>query len=205
VRELAGWLTQRRIPHVLTHEPGDSWLGQQVRRLVLSNDSGPIGPRAETLLYLADKAQHVDEVVAPALARGEVVVSDRYVDSLLAYQATGRQSDLDEVERAARWATRDVRPDLTVVLDVDPAQAVHAIAEPDRIESAGAGLHLRVRQGFLDLAARDPEHYLVIGARGSREVIARTVRGRVAALLGLEVADQPTSLHLSDPPATMEP
>ncbi len=202
VRELAGWLTQRHVPHLVTHEPGGTWLGQQVRHLVLSNDSGPISPHAEALLYIADKAQHVDEVVKPALDGGQVVVCDRYVDSLLAYQGAGRQVVVDQVEAIARWATSDLRPDLTVLLDLDPSHAVATIAAPDRLEAAGDEFHQRVRQGFLDLAARDPEHYLVLPARDTREALARSIRRRVADLLGLEVAETPDA-RVSEPAATM--
>lgn len=182
-RMLGQWLAEAGVSHRLTHEPGDTWLGQQVRRLVLGNDSGPISPRSEALLYAADKAQHVDEVVLPALERGEVVISDRYVDSTLAYQGAGRRVDPDGLERVARWATADLRPDLTVLLDVDLAQGVQAKADLDRLESAGADLHERARHLFCDLAAADPERYLVLPARDSRESIARRVRHRLQPLL----------------------
>lgn len=182
-RLLGQWLTEQGVDHRLTHEPGDTWLGQHVRRLVLGRDSGAIGPRAEALLYAADKAQHVDEVVLPALAAGQVVVSDRYVDSTLAYQGAGRRVPTDGLEQVARWATQDLRPDLTVLLDVEPAQGVHAKAELDRLESAGADLHERARRLFCDLAAADPERYLVLAARDSRGQIAARVRERLWPLL----------------------
>lgn len=188
VRYLASWLAERDVAHVVTHEPGDTWLGAQVRRLVLSTDSGPISSRAEVLLYAADKAQHVDELVVPALAAGKVVISDRYVDSTLAYQGAGRQVHVDEVEQVARWATRDLRPHLTVLLDVDPAVAVSTKADPDRLESAGDQFHARARQLFLDLAAADPQRYLVLPARDPREVIAAAVQQRVGQLLGLQTS-----------------
>lgn len=183
VRLLAGWLAERRIPHVVTHEPGDSWLGASIRALVLDNHGHDVAARAEALLYAADKAQHVHEVVLPALQRGDVVVCDRYVDSMLAYQGAGRVLDVTDVERVARWATDDLRADLTVLLDADPAGLVGKLATKDRLESAGADFHDRTRQGFLDLAAADPERYLVLPARDPRERIARAVRHRVADLL----------------------
>lgn len=185
VRELAHWLTERGLDHLVTREPGGTWLGERMRALVLDPDSGPIAPRAETLLYLADKAQHVDEVVLPAMARGQVVVCDRYVDSLLAYQGAGRTLEPHALERVARWATDDLRPDLTVVLDVDPDDGVHRKPELDRLERAGADFHRRVRDRFLELAAADPEHYLVLPARRPVAWITRQVRTRVAELLGL--------------------
>lgn len=198
VRALSRWLAERGVPFTTTHEPGDSWLGAQVRQLVLSPDSGPIGPRAECLLYIADKAQHVEEVVGPALARGEVVISDRYVDSTIAYQAAGRSLAADDVEAIARWATGSVRPDLTVLLDVDPDQAVNRLQTKDRIESAGDDFHRRVRAGFLALAERDPEHYLVLPARDHVDAISRAIRHRVEPMLS-ELGEE-----LSDRPATMD-
>lgn len=183
VRLLAGWLAEQGIAHRLTREPGDTWLGGHLRHLVLDPASGPIAPRAEALVYAADKAQHVDEVVIPALTEGLVVVSDRYVDSTLAYQGAGRRMDLAELEHVARWATRDLRPDLTVLLDVDPQVAVHAKEQPDRLESAGEEFHLSARQLFLDLAAADPERYLVLPAREPRDVLATRVRDRLRPLL----------------------
>lgn len=167
---------------IRTHEPGDSVVGQQIRSIVLSPETGDLDPRAEALLYAADKAQHLFEVVRPALARGAVVVCDRYIDSMLAYQGAGRVLDLAEVAGIARWATEGLRPDLTVLLDVDPHQSVHTKAEQDRLESAGEEFHDRVRRGFLDLAAEDPGHYLVLPARDRRETIATRIRERVAAL-----------------------
>lgn len=183
VRQLVTWLAQRGEPHLVTREPGGTWLGQHVRNLVLDPSSGDISARAECLLYIADKAQHVVEVIKPALARGEVVVCDRYVDSTIAYQAAGRHLPADDVETIARWATQSLRPDLTVLLDVDPRQAVNRIAQKDRIEAAGEDFHRRVRSGFLALAERDPERYLVLPARDSVGSIAARVRRRVEQLL----------------------
>lgn len=187
VRELVSWLTDRHVDHVVTRQPGGTTAGQQMRQILLDPATGHLAPRAEALLYIADKAQHVDEVVRPALAEGKVVVCDRYTDSLLAYQGAGRALAVDEVDTISRWGTENLRPDLTVLLDVDPAVAVHTKAEQDRLEAAGVEFHQRVREGFLRLAAADPERYLVLGARDTRESIARAIRGRVAELLGLDV------------------
>ncbi len=168
---------------VRTFEPGDTAAGQQIRRLVLDPATGHLAARAEALLYAADKAQHVDVVVQPALAAGAVVVCDRYVDSMIAYQGAGRVLSPAEVEEVARWATEDLRPDLTVVLDVAPDQAVGVIAEKDRLEAAGDVFHRRVRQHFLALAEREPERYLVVDARRPREDIADDIQRRVEELL----------------------
>ncbi|HYF71484.1 MAG TPA: dTMP kinase, partial [Nocardioides sp.] len=117
---LGGWLEEQGYAVVRTFEPGATEVGRKLRTIVLSPETGEISDRTEALLYAADKAEHVDTVVLPALARGGVVVTDRYVDSTLAYQGAGRALDLAEVEEVARWATRDLRPHLTVVLDLEP-------------------------------------------------------------------------------------
>lgn len=180
---LAEWLVAQGREVVRTFEPGDSLVGKQIRGLLLDPVWGEIDPRAEALLYAADKAQHLFSLVRPALARGAVVVSDRYVDSMLAYQGAGRVLEVAEVESIARWATDGLRPDLTVLLDVDPSAGVHAKADQDRVEGAGAEFHARARAGFLSLAAQDREHYLVLPARDSRESIAARIRERVLELI----------------------
>jgi len=191
---LAASLAQTDTPHVVTFEPGATWLGVRVRDLVLNPASGPICPPAEALLYIADKAQHVAEVVRPALDAGQVVVSDRYTDSVIAYQGAGRQLDGDDIERLATWATNGLRPDLTVLLDADPSDAVASIVGKDRLEGAGLELHQRARQRFLDLAARDASHYLVLDARRPRDELAGAVRDRLAGM----------GLTLSEPQGMMD-
>lgn len=195
VRLLADWLTSLGHEVVVTFEPGDTAAGAQIRRIVLDPATGDLAPRAEALLYAADKAHHVYEVVAPALTRGAIVLCDRYVDSMLAYQGAGRVLDLGEVTRLAWWATGDLRPDLTVLLDLDPHRAVGEIAEKDRLEGAGEDFHTRVRHHFLDLAAADPGRYLVLPARLPREELHAAVRERLAPLLD----------ELSAAPGRLEP
>jgi len=180
---LCAWLADAGHEVVRTFEPGDSAVGARIRRMVLDPATGEISPRAEALLYAADKAQHIFSVVRPALQRGAVVVSDRYVDSMLAYQGGGRVLQLEEVERIARWATEDLRPDLTVVLDAELSDGVQAKSTKDRLESAGDVFHQRTRLFFLDLARRDPERYLVLNARASRDEIAAQIVERVTPLL----------------------
>ncbi|MGD7705090.1 dTMP kinase [Microlunatus sp. Y2014] len=187
---LCSWLAAEGHDVVRTFEPGDSLAGRKIRELLLSPETGDLDPRAETLLYSADKAQHLHEVVRPALGRGAVVVCDRYVDSMLAYQGAGRTVPLEEVTTLARWATGALRPDLTVLLDVDPRESVADKVDKDRLESAGEAFHDRVRQGFLDLAAADPERYLVLPARREIRWIADQVATRVAQLL--EMLSVPT-------------
>jgi dTMP kinase len=183
-RLLREWLTAQGYDVLLTHEPGDSEMGKRVREIVLSPATGDIDARAEMLLYAADKAEHVEKVVKPALARGAVVITDRYVDSTLAYQGAGRALLPREVERIARWATGDLRPQLTVVLDVPPAVGLSRFGSPDRLEAEPISFHQRVRESFLALAAANPDHYLVVdGTAGSAE-IAANIRARVLPLLG---------------------
>ena len=168
---------------VLTFEPGDTPVGAEVRRIVLSPETGALSDRTEVLLYAADKAEHVDTLVLPALARGAVVVTDRYVDSTLAYQGAGRTLPAEEVEHVARWATGDLRPHLTVVLDLEPSAGLGRFEGRDRIEGESLEFHQRVRRAFLDMAAADPDHYLVLDARAPIEEIASAVAERVEGLL----------------------
>jgi dTMP kinase len=169
---------------LLTFEPGDTPVGRDLRRIVLSPETGALSDRTEVLLYAADKAEHVDTVVAPALARGSVVITDRYVDSTLAYQGAGRTLPLAEVEHVARWATHDLRPHLTVVLDLAPEQGLGRFEGRDRIEGESLQFHERVREAFVRMAAADPEHYLVLDARAPVAEIEQQVRARVLPLLG---------------------
>jgi len=183
-KELAGWLTDAGYAVRLTFEPGDTPVGKQLREIVLGLATGDLSPRTEALLYAADKAEHVDSLVRPALDRGEVVITDRYVDSSLAYQGAGRVLDLAEVTAVQRWATADLRPHLTVVLAVTPEQGLGRFAGRDRIEAESDAFHERARLAFLDLAAADPDHYLVVDARLPVDEIAGAVRERVEPLLG---------------------
>ena len=183
-RLLHDWLVERGETVLLTFEPGDTPVGKELRRMVLDPATGDLSDRTEALLYAADKAEHVDHVVLPALERGEVVITDRYVDSTLAYQGAGRTLDVAEVEAVARWATHDLRPHLTVVLDLAPEAGLGRFDERDRIEGQSLEFHERVRQGFLDLAAADPDHYVVLDARAPVEEIAAVIQERVGPLLG---------------------
>ena len=182
-KALAGWLTEVGHTVRLTFEPGDTPVGRELRRIVLDPATGDLSARTEALLYAADKAEHVDTVVRPALERGEVVVTDRYVDSSLAYQGSG---GLDRPGLAAmlRWATDDLRPHLTVLLDLEPRQGLGRFTERDRIEQRDLDYHARVRQVLLDLAADDLDHYLVLDARLPVDEVTAAIRARVEPLLG---------------------
>lgn len=182
-RLLKDWLEERGHDVVLTFEPGDTPVGQELRRIVLSPETGALADRTEVLLYAADKAEHVETLVQPALDRGAVVITDRYVDSTLAYQGAGRALAVAEVEQVARWATHDLRPHLTVVLDLEPAAGLGRFEGRDRIEGESLDFHQRVRAAFLAMARADPEHYLVLDARGSIDELAGAVRSRLEPLL----------------------
>ncbi|GAB6986042.1 dTMP kinase [Nocardioides pyridinolyticus] len=186
-KRLAAWLEEQGYAAVLTFEPGDTEVGRQLRTIVLSPETGEISDRTEALLYAADKSEHVDTVVQPALDRGEVVITDRYVDSMLAYQGAGRALVLDEVERVARWATHDLRPHLTVVLDLEPEHGLGRFEERDRIEGESLEFHQRVRAGFLRMAEADPGHYLVLDARADVDEISAQVQTAVRPLLAQAV------------------
>ena len=169
---------------LLTFEPGDTSVGKELRRIVLSPETGSLAHKTEALLYAADKAEHVETLVLPALERGEVVIMDRYVDSSLAYQGAGRDLDVAEVEQVQRWATGDLRPHLTVVLDVDPAVGMQRFEGRDRIEGESLEFHQRVRAAFLAMAERAPEHYLVLDGRAPVADIATAILERVRSHLG---------------------
>lgn len=187
-RLLQEWLEAEGHTVVLTFEPGDTPVGQRLREIVLDPATGALSDRTEALVYAADKAEHVDTVVLPALARGEVVITDRYVDSALAYQGAGRALSAAEVEPVMRWATGGLRPHLTVLLDLEPQTGLGRFTERDRIEAESIDFHQRVREAFLTLAASGDEgRYLVLDARAPVEQIATAIRAQVETLLSATV------------------
>ncbi|WEV65960.1 dTMP kinase [Bifidobacterium sp. ESL0764] len=167
---------------VVTREPGGTKLGVALRQLLLHG--GDIAPRTEALLFAADRAQHVAEVIRPALARGAVVISDRYIDSSLAYQAGGRELTQEEVRDLSLWATNNLLPERTYLLDMDPAVSHHRLEHSeDRMESAGDGFQQRTRQAFLDLAAAERSRFKVIDASKPIDEVWRQIRGDADELL----------------------
>ncbi|MFG1900165.1 dTMP kinase [Micromonospora carbonacea] len=172
---------------VVTREPGATEVGARIRTLLLDATAEGPSPRAEALLYAADRAHHVATVVRPALVRGAVVISDRYVDSSLAYQGAGRTLPVDEVSWLSSWATGGLKPDLVVLLDVDPHTGLSRVAArnegADRLEAESVAFHERVRYAFLDLAANDPKRYLVLDASRPVEETAGLVARRVEEFL----------------------
>lgn len=184
VRELTVWLRDQGFEVIGTRQPGATKLGMRLRGLLLDRENSHITPRAEVLLYAADKADHVEQEILPALRRGAIVISDRYVDSLLAYQGAGRDLSVDDIRDISSWATQSLVPDLTVLLDVRPEDGLSRLGGPaDRIESESVEFHNRVRKGFLELARATPERYLVVDAREPQDKVTREIQRRVRSLL----------------------
>lgn len=190
VEALAEWIRAKGHEVVVTREPGATPIGKRLRSILLDVSSAGLSNRAEALLYAADRAEHVDSVVRPALERGAIVISDRYIDSSVAYQGAGRDLSPTEIARINRWATDGLVPHLTVLLDVSPEAARERFTEaPDRLESEPAEFHQRVRAGFLTLAAADPGRYLVVDAVQDPESVTTVVRHRLDQLLPLSAAE----------------
>ena len=183
---LTDWLESEGRTVVRSREPGGTDVGVEIREIVLHH-RGEIAPRAEALLYAADRAQHVATKLRPALARGEVIVQDRYLDSSVAYQGAGRVLGADEVRNLSLWAAEGLLPDLTILLDLDEADARGRLDAAnkrfDRLEAEKNEFHARVRAAFLALAAVEPERFLVLDASASVEAVAARIRSRVASLL----------------------
>jgi len=183
-RLLAIWLRDQGYDVVATHEPGATKIGMRLRALLLDTAHTGLAARAETMMYAADRAEHVQSLILPALERGSVVVTDRYIDSSLAYQGAGRQLPVTEIAEVNAWATGGLVPDLTILLDLPPAAGLgrrHSSA--DRLESEPLEFHQRVRNGFLTLAAGNPARYLVLDATRPEGDIAREIQARVRDLL----------------------
>jgi len=184
---LASWLESEGHTVVITREPGGTDLGTELRNIILHRE-GFIAPRAEALLYAADRSHHIHTLVRPALERGEIVVQDRYLDSSVAYQGAGRVLDPTEVRDISLWATENLMPDLTVVLDVPASVAKERQAagerQYDRLEAEAEDFHTRVRESYLALAAEEPERFLVIDGESSIEEIHEAIVAKVSDLLG---------------------
>jgi dTMP kinase len=183
---LETWLVEQGRTVVRTREPGGTEVGDEIREIVLHR-RGHIVPRAEALLYAADRAHHIATVVRPALARGDIVLQDRYLDSSVAYQGVGRELEAHEVRSLSLWAAEGLLPDLTVLLDLDVAIGRDRLDESrtryDRLESEAAEFHARVRDAYLALAAAEPERFLVLDATLPVDELAARIRARVSAAL----------------------
>jgi len=172
---------------LLTREPGGTPLGNQLRKILLDNATGAISPRAEALMYAADRAHHVYALIRPALERGEIVITDRYFDSSIAYQGAGRVLQPAEVARISRWATESLTPVLTVILDVPASVGLGRLQSQDRLESEPLAFHERVRQEFLNLANTNPDRFFVVDATQSKEAIHEQIIERVGHISKLKV------------------
>jgi dTMP kinase len=182
---LAGWLEAQGRTVVLTREPGGTDFGLEVRDLVL-HWHGDISPRAEALLYAADRAHHIATKVRPALDRGEIVLQDRYLDSSVAYQGAGRVLEPAEIRNLSLWATEGLLPDLTILLDLDESLGRDRLKERtkyDRLEAEEQDFHARVRAGYLALATAEPDRFLVLDASDGLDSLASAIRERVSKLL----------------------
>jgi dTMP kinase len=179
---LKQWLEQEGESVVLSREPGGTDLGIEIRRILLSHSTGEISPRAEALLYAADRAHHVFSVIRPALANGQVVISDRYFDSSIAYQGAGRVLEPGEVARISRWATESLFPTLTIIIDLPAEIGLGRLKSKDRLESQPIAFHERVRQEFLQLAAVDPERYFIVDGNQSIDDIHTAIISRVSQI-----------------------
>lgn len=184
---LAEALESRGRTVLRTREPGGTPIGEKLRSLVLDHGHGHIDAHTEALIFAASRAAHASQIIRPALERGEVVLTDRYIDSSVAYQGAGRDLGTDAVRSINEWATSGLQPDLTVLLDVHPADGrsrrTAGDAAEDRLESEADEFHARIRQAFLDLANARPDSYLVLEARRPVEELAAIILDRVEKLL----------------------
>ena len=189
-RLIAIWLREQGFEVVTTHEPGATKVGMRLRALLLDTAHAGMSPHAEALMYAADRAEHVASVVEPALERGAVVITDRYIDSSLAYQGTGRGLRGADIARLNSWATGGRTPDLTILLDMPPEAGLGRRARSaDRLEAEPPEFHRRVRGGFLALARAEPSRYLVVDATRSVEEISREIKDRIREILPDPVPD----------------
>ncbi len=189
---LSAWLVGHGRTVLRTREPGGTDLGVRIREMVL-HERGHVAPRAEALLYAADRAQHVETVVRPALARDEVVLQDRYIDSSVAYQGVGRGLGADQIRSVSTWAADGLAPDLTILLDLDVTVGRARVAAArgdtfDRLESEAEAFHQSVRDAFLSMADAEPGRFLVVDAAESTDEVQRRIRAAVAPLVEVDPA-----------------
>lgn len=196
--DLAEFLREDGWNVLTTREPGGTDIGDQVRQVLMRIDNTAMNPRAETLLFLAARAQLVAQVIRPALDKGSVVISDRYGDSTLAYQGYGHGNDLSIIRQMLDFATGGLKPDLTVLLDVDPAIGLRrkkSEGEWNRLDAYELDFHRRVRAGYLELAREDPQRWVVLDASQTREMVQSALRQVVLARLTPPSVDQQGAAH----------
>ncbi|ABM08976.1 dTMP kinase [Paenarthrobacter aurescens] len=191
---LSDALESQGLSVLRTREPGGTPIGEKLRSLVLDHGNGTIDPRTEALMFAAARAAHASQVIRPALAGGTVVITDRYIDSSVAYQGAGRGLGAEGVLSLNEWATEGLHPDLTVLLDVDPSDGrqrrTAGDATEDRLESEPDHFHSAIRHAFLDLAAAAPSSYLVLAASADIETLAAQILERVETLLGDRISGE---------------
>lgn len=191
VKLLSKTLSSVGIDHVITRDPGGTPLGKQIRRILL-NPENPVEPMAELLLYQADRAQHVAEVIMPSLLQGKMVICDRYIDSTMAYQGYGRNIDFKLIEQLNVMSTGGLRPELTILFDIESADGLARLhpGGHDRLEREAIEFHRSVRQGYLDLAAKEPERWRILDATKAlttvQEDLRRIIYDRFADKYNLE-------------------
>ena len=194
LQRLAERLAAEGIAHIATREPGGTAAGAHVRALLVEERTPPLVPDAELLLYAADRAQHVREILRPALDAGRIVLCDRYTDATLAYQGYGRGLDLGLIAELNRLATGGLMPDLTLVLDLDVEEAMRRMRRrsaapageaPSRFDTEAREFHERVRHGYLEIAAAEPDRVRVVDATGALEAVAARIDAAVAPLVEL--------------------
>lgn len=185
VRLLSKQLDSLEIPHVITRDPGGTPLGKQIRRILL-NPENPVQPMAELLLYQADRAQHVAEVIKPALEEGKLVICDRYIDSTIAYQGYGRGIDFALIDELNQIATGGLSPELTILFDIESSDGLARLhpGGHDRLEREAIEFHLKVRKGYLELAERNPERWKVLDASKPLSVAQTELRRIILDRLG---------------------
>lgn len=172
----AKYLSQKNIPHITTREPGATELGLKLREILLNHD-GPVANVCETFLFLADRAQHIETKVKPALLEGKVVLCDRHTDSTVAYQGYGRGQDIERIKYLNDIAVAGLLPDITIVFDVDSATALQRVGKnKDRLESLGVEFHNKVRNGYLEIAKQEPNRVKVVNANLCVEEVFKQVQ-----------------------------
>lgn len=185
--ELAAFLRGAGYEVIVTREPGGTVVGDQIRDVLMKMENVSIVPRTEILLFLAARAQHVEELIRPALAEGKVVLCDRYGDSTLAYQGYGHATDLETLRLLLDFATGGLRPDLTLLLDVPVSKGMARKRENDsewnRLDAYTEAFHERVRQGYLSLAAAEPDRWQIIDASQTKQTVQDEMRAAVLSRL----------------------
>jgi dTMP kinase len=184
-KNLSKQLDALGIRHVITRDPGGTPLGRQIRRILL-NPENPVNPMAELLLYQADRSQHVSEVIVPALEAGVLVICDRYIDSTLAYQGYGRGIDFKLIEELNTISTGGLRPELTILFDLESEDGLARLhpGGHDRLEREALDFHLKVREGYLTLAANEPKRWRILDASKPMSIVQDDLRKVFAENLG---------------------